>query len=595
MQKIIVLDFGGQYCHLVARRIRQLNVYSEIMYADTPADKIKEAGACGIILSGGPQNLSEDDSLKVDPKIFELGVPVLGLCYGHQLLSFMLGGKISEGKTKEYGFAKVEVVDGSDLFKGLDGEETVWMSHGDFVSELPSGFDYIGKTKDCPSAAIADHSRKFYGLQFHPEVTHTPNGMKILENFVNVCNCEREWTMGNFIGNEVEKIKETIGKKKVFLLVSGGVDSTVAFSLLNKSLGAENVYGLHIDNGMVRKDESKLVKEALEKHGFKNFHVVDASQEFLNELKEVYDPEEKRKIIGRVFIEVYAREVKKLNLDPDEWILGQGTIYPDTIESAGTKNADLIKTHHNRVDVVQKLIDEGKVIEPLKELYKDEVRELGEQLGLPRELVHRHPFPGPGLGVRCLCAEKEDEIKDSDAVLEKTKKYCGSLNPVLLPVKSVGVQGDFRTYKHPVVLCGKSSWNELEQVSTDITNNVKDVNRVVLLVGGKLDDVNVKKSFIVKERLELLREADAIVTEVMIKHNIYDKIWQFPVVLLPIEVDGKECIVLRPVDSKEAMTAKFSRIKMNVIKEMCDEILKLDVGAIFYDVTNKPPGTIEWE
>ncbi|MBR9691104.1 glutamine-hydrolyzing GMP synthase [Candidatus Woesearchaeota archaeon] len=595
MDKIIVLDFGGQYAHLIANRIRRLGVYSEIRPANTKIFKPEEVK--GIILSGGPQNISEDDNLKCDPEIFNLNIPVLGICYGHQLIAHILGGQVARGETREYGKAAINVKNKEKLFDNIKDLEIVWMSHGDYVSKLPKGFEITASTEDCETAAVANFEKNIYGLQFHPEVTHTKSGMKILENFIyNICNCKKSWDMKEFIKKEIEEIKQVVGNKKVFLLVSGGVDSSVCYALLNKALGPDNVYGLHVDNGFVRKNESKQVEESFRKIGFANFHVVDASQEFLNAVKEVYDPEQKRMVIGEKFITVQDAETKKLNLNQKDWILGQGTIYPDTIETAGTKDAALIKTHHNRVEAVQKLIVQGKVIEPIKDLYKDEVRRVGEMLGLPHEFVYRHPFPGPGLAVRCLCAQEEYEVENytANVVSQIAEKY--GLKSKVLPIKSVGVQGDVRTYAHPAVIIGDENWDSLEDVSTRITNEVSDVNRVVWHIAGKLNNPKIKKAYLTKERIDLLREADQIVSDYLHENNIYDDIWQFPTVLIPISFKGGESIVLRPVDSMEAMTASFSKLDVNHAKAIAEKILALKgIDAVFYDITNKPPGTIEWE
>jgi GMP synthase (glutamine-hydrolysing) len=587
--QIVVLDFGGQYSHLIARRIRQLNVLAEIKDAEVDVDELREVK--GIILSGGPSTVGDENSPKYNKEIFKLNIPILGICYGHQVMAHELGGHVTAGKIKEYGQSTVEIKK-SKLFKELETKERAWMSHGDTVTRLPKGFKVIGSTEDCEAAAVADEKNNRYGVQFHPEVTHTPNGMKILDNFLQICKCKRDWDMNNFIAQITKDIKDKVKDNNVFLLVSGGVDSTVAFALLEKVLGKERVYGLHIDNGFMRKNESKKVKKELEKHGFKNLHVIDAGDDFLEAVKEVYDPEKKRKIIGKIFIDVQAKAVKEMNLDPEKWMLGQGTIYPDTIETAGTKNAALIKTHHNRVKEVQQLIEQGKVIEPLAELYKDEVREVGEKLGLPHELVWRHPFPGPGLAVRCLCVEKEDIC--AAEVNEITQTF--NMEAKTLPIKSVGVQGDFRTYKHPAVLIGEEDWDMLEEVSTEITNKIKEVNRVVYLLNEvDVEKLKVKREYLTKARMDLLREADDKVNKIIFKHKLEKEIWQFPVVLVPLGLKG-ESIVLRPVNSKEAMTAEFARLPENVIQEIINELQKIKgIDAIFYDVTHKPPGTIEWE
>lgn len=595
MDKIIVLDMGGQYCHLLTRRVRQLNVYSEIRNSDTKIEELKDAK--GIIISGGPNSVNDEDAPEYDKRLFSLEIPILGLCYGHQLMSHALGGEISQGKIKEYGTANLKIKNKENLFNNMPDMETVWMSHGDVVSKLPDGFVVIGSTNNCETAAVANEKLRYYGLQFHPEVTHTPNGMKILENFVlGICKCEQEWTIHNYVEQKIEEIKQKVGNKNVFLLVSGGVDSTVCFALLEKALGTRRVYGLHVNNGLLRKNESRTVKKALTEHGFKNLHVVDARDDFLNALIGVYNPEEKRKIIGEKFIEVQQKVVEKLGLEPEKWLLGQGTIYPDTIETKGTRNADLIKTHHNRVEAVQKLIEEGKVLEPISELYKDEVRELGKKLGLPRSIVQRNPFPGPGFGVRCLCVEKDEKIENEEEINKRineiTSKY--GLKAKILPIKSVGVQGDSRTYKHPVMLMGKSNWSKLEQVSTELTNNIEEVNRVIWLLHFSSFEGRIKKFSIIKPRLDLLKEADNVVMEKLDEVSKRE-VWQFPVILMPYGMRG-ESVVLRPVYSKEAMTAEFAKLSPRVLKRVADALLKIyGIDAVFYDVTNKPPATIEWE
>ncbi len=612
--KIVVLDFGAQYGHLIARRIRELNVYSEIMEPTVDVSGLKNCK--GIILSGGPSSVNDEDAPEYNPEIFKLDIPILGICYGHQVMSKEMKGSIKPGKSNEYGIAKLDITDNNSLFKDMDSsQEIVWMSHGDSVDELPNGFKTIASTADCAVAAIANESKKYYGLQFHPEVTHTKNGQKIFDNFINICSCKREWTMKNYVKDQIDEIKNRVGdSKKVFLLVSGGVDSTVAFSLLNKALGNDRVYGLHIDNGLMRKNESEFVDKVLRKHGFDNFHVVDAGKQFIDNLKGVTEPEAKRKIIGDTFIDVQKSELARLDLDEDLWLLGQGTIYPDTIESSGTKNSALIKTHHNRVEIIQKLIEQGKVIEPLAQLYKDEVRAVGKELELPYELVWRHPFPGPGLGVRVLCNNTEndhtaDEITEINgrifSVINNEDKYLGKI----LPIKSVGVQGDFRTYRNPCVIYSKDlnkensilDYDELEKISTDLTNKVPEINRVVLCLTNSSETLEKRPSLLLDktmtvDRIDLLKEADNIAMNALIENKLMDEIWQMPTVLIPISFGNGESIVLRPVLSKEAMTASFARIEKDILLKMATDIKNIPgIDEVFFDLTHKPPGTIEWE
>lgn len=595
--RILVVDFGAQYAHLIARRVRQLGVYSEIVLPDAP---LKEFEDCrGIILSGGPSSVYEQGAPKVSKEIFELGKPVLGLCYGHQLMTLLLDGMVEQGNVKEFGTARLEIGKKQGLFEGLEENETVWMSHGDTVKELPRGFEVIGKTGDCDNAAIANTGKNFFGLQFHPEVTHTPNGLKILENFVlNICKCNKDWSIKNYIKIKCKEIKEQVGDRNVFLLASGGVDSTVALALLHKALGEERVYALHVDTGFMRLDESGWVGRQLEKLGFGNFHVVNAEKEFFECVQGLVDPEEKRKAIGQKFIDIQNRELKKIDLDPEEWLLGQGTIYPDTIETAGTKHAATIKTHHNRVDSIKKMVEAGLVVEPLNLLYKDEVRELGEELGLAEKLVWRHPFPGPGLAIRCLCSDGISE--DLGSIQKKAEVIAREfdLQIKILPIKSVGVQGDARTYAHPGVLIGETDWETFEKASTRITNEIKEINRVLRLVApDTVDSISLIEATLTRERVALLQEADGIAMRAIADNGLMRNIWQFPTVMIPIKVNGiGESIVLRPVDSMEAMTAKFYPLDEKVLQKIESEMMSLQgIDAVFFDITHKPPGTIEWE
>jgi GMP synthase (glutamine-hydrolysing) len=597
MDTIAILDFGGQYTHLIANRIRRLGVYSEILQSDVPASRCK--GVKGIILSGGPHSVLDADRPGFDQGIFRLGIPVLGLCYGHQLMAQSLGGAVVAGRFREYGIAEIDIVKQSPLFSGLSGREQIWMSHGDAVETLPAGFDVIGSTGGCRVAAMGNEQSRMYGLQFHPEVTDTPKGMTILDNFIALCNCSRDWNADAFLREIGDDIKRKCGAKKVFLLVSGGVDSTVAFTLLNRVLGPKNVFGLHIDNGLMRREESGAILKYMKANGFENLRVIDASERFLSALSNVTDPEEKRRSIGTEFIRVQEQALAEFGLDPAQWILGQGTIYPDTIESAGTKHAERIKTHHNRVEAVMALLEKGEIIEPLALLYKDEVRELGKALGLPPDLLWRHPFPGPGLGVRLLCSDGNN--RPVDAELEKNVAAlagAAGYDSAVLPVRSVGVQGDSRTYAHPCLVCGKKDWDALEKLSTGITNRVKGVNRVVYgLRVEKKPSYFLVKAFVTQERLETLRAFDHIVTGALHADGEYATVWQMPVVLLPlVNESGRQCAVLRPIMSQEAMTARFARLAEQTLARILDESRAIkELGDIFYDVTNKPPGTIEWE
>ena len=595
---IVVLDFGGQYAHLIANRIRRLRVHAEIRSPETAVADLQDAD--GLILSGGPASVYDPEAPAYNPEILAMGKPMLGLCYGHQLLCHRLGGQVEMGETHEFGAAYLHVHKAEGVLAGLDARERVWMSHRDHVAALPSGFAVLGATEDCPVAAMGDAERKIYGLQFHPEVTHTVRGMEILDNFAALCGAERNWTMERYTEETIERLQEQAKGRNVFLFVSGGVDSSVAFLLLNRALGAERVLGLHIDNGFMREGETAMVERLMKGAGLHNLEVVDASAEFLAATAGIADPEEKRRRIGEEFIRVRDRALAALALDPDEWLLGQGTLYTDTIESGGTENAAVIKTHHNRVGVIDQLLAEGKVVEPLDQLYKDEARTLGETLGLPHHLVWRHPFPGPGLAVRALCSDgpgTEDLAPETVAEAQKVAATFGLALDVL-PLRSVGVQGDSRTYAHPAVVTGQREWKTLEALSTELTNNFPSINRVIYLLGPTLrPQQNIKAGYLTRDRLDLLRRADAISMEALERHGLMEEVTQMPTVLLPLSSDGvQESVVLRPIATSDFMTARFCPLPQAFLDDVCERLLALaGIEAVFYDITHKPPGTVEWE
>ncbi len=605
MDKIAILDYGSQYTHLIATRIRRLGVYSEIL--DTTATKEQLSSYKGIILSGGPSSVYEENSPTIDPKIFKLGIPILGICYGHQLMTHILGGRVEQGKGvgAEFGRAEILIKEPCGIFEGFlkDMKTQVWMSHGDKVTKLPEGFEILAYSDDDDYSAVGDLKRNFFGIQFHAEVKHTMKGEQILLNFLKICKAKRDWDLTNFIDSEVKKIKEQVGDRKVFLLVSGGVDSTVAFALLNKALGQQRIYALYVDTGFMRLGESKNVKTALKELGITNLHVYDASKEFFTALKNVCEPEKKREIIGRVFLEVQKKVSADLRLDPERWILAQGTIYPDTIESGGTKNSSKIKTHHNRVPEVEKLIAEGKIIEPLKDLYKDEVREVGQKLHLHPSMVWRHPFPGPGLAVRILCAEKPHLPRDLEKLNRDINTFLMTKNSRLrarvLPVKSVGVQGDFRTYRHPVALYGNTTWEEIGKLAPQITNKFHEINRVLYTIAPATPTgVNFTAGSLTPDRVQTLQLADKLAMDFLLEINEYKNVWQMPTVLIPVSINivNKNAIVLRPIVSDEAMTANFAELPLAEIQLLALKMLEDSrLSAVFYDVTNKPPATIEWE
>ncbi len=507
MKKILILDFGSQYTQLIARRVREAEVYSELHAWDMDADAIKAFAPAGIILSGGPNSVYDDETPLAPSVVFELGVPVLGICYGMQTMAAQLGGMVESGESREFGYAEIQSCGDSALLRGIedkaDGILDVWMSHGDKVTGLPDGFKIICSNDSTPIAGMADETRHFYGLQFHAEVTHTQQGTAMLSRFVHeICGCDRDWTMPHYIDEAVANIKAQVGDEDVILGLSGGVDSSVAAALLQRAIG-DQLTCIFVDNGLLRLNEAEQVMQTFAQNlGVKVDH-VDASEAFLGHLAGVTDPEAKRKIIGREFVEVFQAEAERM---PNARWLAQGTIYPDVIESAGSKTgkAKSIKSHHNVGGLPDTL--HLKLLEPLRDLFKDEVRELGVALGLPREMVYRHPFPGPGLGVRILGEVKKeyaDLLRRADAIfmqeLVESGWYAKTSQAfvVFLPVKSVGVMGDGRTYEWVVALRAVQTedfmtahWAELPhallgKVSNRIINEVRGINRVVYDVSGK--------------------------------------------------------------------------------------------------------------
>ena len=514
-QKILILDFGAQYSQLIARRVREAKVYCELQPFDLKEELIRTFNPSGVILSGGPNSVWESDTPRAPDCIWKLGVPVLGICYGMQTMAAQLGGKVTTGKVREFGYAEVRARGHSALFKDIQdranteghGLLDVWMSHGDKVDEPPPGFKVIASNAACPIAAMADETRKFYAVQFHPEVTHTTQGAAILTRFVrDICGLKGDWNMPDYIPEAVARIRAEVGKDEVILGLSGGVDSSVAAALIHKAIG-EQLTCVFVDNGLLRLNEAAQVMETFAQNlGVKVIH-VDAREQFLGHLKGVTDPEQKRKIIGREFVEVFQRESAKL---PNAKWLAQGTIYPDVIESAGAhahksaKKAHTIKSHHNVGGLPDTL--HLKLLEPLRELFKDEVRDLGLALGLPRDMVFRHPFPGPGLGVRILGevkSEYADLLRRADAIFIDELRTAGWYDKtaqafaVFIPVKSVGVMGDGRTYEYVVSLRAVQTTDFmtahvadlphslLTKVSNRIINEVRGINRVVYDISSK--------------------------------------------------------------------------------------------------------------
>ncbi|MCH9770051.1 MAG: glutamine-hydrolyzing GMP synthase [Gammaproteobacteria bacterium] len=509
--RILILDFGSQYSQLIARRLREIGVYCELMSADIDAKTIENFAADGIILSGGPETVTAQHTLRAPEIVFQLGCPVLGICYGMQTMAAQLGGAVEESQASEFGYARVKIEKLNPLFNDINDEIgengaaflDVWMSHGDHVTQLPAGFEVIASTSNAPIAAIANIEKRYYGLQFHPEVTHTKQGLRILEHFaINICGCEANWTAGNIIEDSIEQLRQEIGKDKVLVGLSGGVDSAVVAALLHRAIG-EQLICVFVDTGLLRFNEGDEVMQVFAEHLGVNVIRVNAAEQFLQALKGVSNPEQKRKIIGAEFIKVFEAEAEKL--DGIKW-LGQGTIYPDVIESAKAKTgkAQLIKSHHNVGGLPE--VMQLKLVEPLRELFKDEVRRIGVELGLPSELVYRHPFPGPGLGVRILGEIKAEYInilQRADHIFIQALRRAGLYKKVdqafavFLPVKSVGVKGDTRSYEYVIALravetidfmtahWARLPYDFLADVSHRIINEIPEVSRVVYDISGK--------------------------------------------------------------------------------------------------------------
>ncbi|HUB68251.1 MAG TPA: glutamine-hydrolyzing GMP synthase [Candidatus Methylacidiphilales bacterium] len=501
--KILILDFGSQYTQVIARRVRQLNVYSEIVRYDTPASVLKSLRPAGLILSGGPASVYAKGAPQPDQRIFEGGIPILGVCYGMQLLGKWLGGEVAPGARREYGRGRLHISKPSPLFHELPEQIDIWNSHGDCLKKLPKGFHAIATSDNSPYAVIEDPERRIYGLQFHPEVAHTPRGMEILSNFVfGICQAAPTWTMKSFIESACETVRNQVGKERVLLGLSGGVDSSVAAALLHQAIGGQ-LQCIFVDNGLLRKGEREKVQDVFGRHLRLKLLTVNAGPRFLKALKGVADPERKRKIIGRIFIEEFQRATKKVGAAK---FLAQGTLYPDVIESVaiGDNPAAVIKSHHNVGGLPKNM--KFQLVEPLRQLFKDEVRVVGETLGLPKEIVWRHPFPGPGLAVRILGpidAKKLSILREADAIVIEEMKAAKWYDKVwqafavLLPVRSVGVMGDERTYEFTAVLRVVEShdgmtadWVRLDhevlgRIASRITNEVKGINRVVYDISSK--------------------------------------------------------------------------------------------------------------
>ena len=498
---ILILDFGGQYNQLIARRVRECNVYSEVVPYNISIEKIKEKNPKGIIFTGGPASVYGESSPKCAEGIFDLGIPILGICYGMQLMTHTLGGNVSKANTREYGATKVNIDNTSSLFQGFENTNAFLMSHTDFVSEIPNGFQTIASTEHCPNAAIENKEKNLYGIQFHPEVNLSVNGTQVIKNFLfSICHCSGDWQISSFVEDSIKTLKEKIGNKKALCALSGGVDSSVAAVLLSKAIG-KNLTCIFVDHGLLRKNEGDEVEQIFREQFDINLIRVNAKDRFLGKLSGITDPEKKRKIIGEEFIRVFEEEAKKIGTID---FLVQGTIYPDVIES-GLGKSSVIKSHHN-VGGLPDYVDFKEIVEPLRDLFKDEVRQTGLELGIPENLVFRQPFPGPGLAIRIIGDITDDKLtilKEADSIFREEIANAGlhkSINQyfaVLTNLKSVGVMGDERTYDYTVALravettdfmtgvWSKIPYEILEKVSSRIVNEVKHVNRVVYDITSK--------------------------------------------------------------------------------------------------------------
>lgn len=632
LEKVALLDCGAQYTKVIDRRVRELNVDTEIFPVDVSADALK-SDFSGIILSGGPNSVYETGAPQCDPAIFDLGIPVLGICYGMQLLNRHFGGTVLPSPTKEYGETEVTVDPACLLFDGLEPIQHVLMSHGDSVGEPAPGFDVVGRSVSTHHhevvAAIQNRDARVYGVQFHPEVELSVHGGKMLENFLyKVCGLTGSYALDTRLDEALDAIRQKVGDKNVFVLVSGGVDSSVTAALLVKALRPAQVFAVHIDSGMMRYQESDLVCEALKAIGLRHLERVDAEEIFLNATTEIdgktvgplcktHDPESKRRIIGDVFYHLVTDAIRRSNLDLDETFIAQGTLRPDLIESGNreiSSQAHTIKTHHNDVPLIQEQRKKGLIIEPNRDWHKDEVRKIGRMLGLPEELVMRHPFPGPGLAIRVICAEQPyltDEYYQANQALKALAEEAG-MQAVLLPVQSVGVQGDSRSYRYVAALKGdlsKASWSDIRTLAQKIPNRIHQINRVALLLNDKPlpDQVHqITPTLLNPVSLEKLRVLDHIVTESFRQEGLHDGISQLFTVLLPVDTaqeaerPPKHSVVIRAVMTTDYMTARpaalLQEISFNFIHNLAEELSSQpNIDLVLYDITSKPPATVEWE
>ncbi len=617
MEKLAILDCGGQYTKVIDRRVRELGVKSDIFPINVKSEELKDYKS--VILSGGPNSVASNQRLQFDESIFELGIPVLGICYGMQLMSDYFGGVVDSNVKKEYGQNEIIINTNNPIFEGLSEKQQVLMSHGDTVKIVPKGFEIVAKSGDA-IAAIANVENKMYGFQFHPEVDLTEEGMKMLENFIRkIANYKDFYALEDRIQTSINMIQEKVKNNKVVVLVSGGVDSAVTAALLVKALDPDNIYAIHIDSGFMRKNESDIICENLKKLGLKNLIRENAKDYFFNTVVEVngkkigplvdtIDPETKRQIIGEIFIRIANNVIERLGLDPKNTFIAQGTLRPDLIESGNpdiSGFAHKIKTHHNDVEIVREARKKGLIVETNSDWHKDEVRKVARKLGLEEAIASRQPFPGPGLAIRLLCHDKNDEAIISEKEIQSLNEILFGTNErgYIIPIKSVGVQGDCRSYRNLCLMEGNKldfDWKTITIKAKEVTDSINTINRVGYIL-NKNNISEVPKCFDMKicdETVDLLRELDSIVTSNLEKA----KVNQTFAVLLPVGINKKYSVAIRTFVTNDFMTGRPGEIGEEVSKEMLEKVVKEitekfgdKIEFIIYDVTSKPPATCEWQ